>query len=70
MLGFLAAVMNETQTGLGPIGQVAFALGNINPSDELYRTVGLWIVAWGILVTGIAYASGHAGTALGEEDIF
>jgi hypothetical protein len=47
--------------------QVAFALGNINPSDELYRTVGLWIVAWGTLITGIAYASGHAGTALGGE---
>jgi hypothetical protein len=37
MLGFLAALINETSTGLGPIGQVAWWLGSVAPSDNWYR---------------------------------
>ncbi|GBF93152.1 hypothetical protein Rsub_05883 [Raphidocelis subcapitata] len=71
MLGFLAAVINENATGLGPIGQVAWWLGKAPPiSPDWYSNAGLALAAFAAVTTGLAYAAGHAGTTQGEDDIY
>jgi hypothetical protein len=69
-LGFLAALVNEAYTGLGPVGQVAWWLGTTQPSDAWYSQAGSVLVAFAALMTALAYASGRGGTFEGEDDIY
>ncbi|GBF99270.1 hypothetical protein Rsub_12030 [Raphidocelis subcapitata] len=68
--GFLAAVINESTTGLGPIGQVAWWMGSIAPGDSWYRNAGLGLAAFALLMTAAAYSAGHSGTLQGEDEIY
>ncbi|KIZ02412.1 chloroplast photosystem II-associated protein [Monoraphidium neglectum] len=70
MIGFFMGLINEMQSGLGPIGQVSWWLGNPTPSDEFYSKAKVAILGFAALVTVIGYATGRAGTVEGEEDIF
>jgi len=68
MLGFLAPLVNETSTGLGPIGQAAWWMGAVQPPEAFYHNAGVGLMAFAALMTAAAYASGHAGTMEGEGD--
>ncbi|KAI8477225.1 MAG: hypothetical protein J3K34DRAFT_463283 [Monoraphidium minutum] len=71
MLGFFATVVNEGATGMGPIGQVAWWLGaKFYPADSWYNSWALGLTAFALVMTGLAYTSGHAGTVQGEDDIY
>ncbi|KIZ02413.1 Photosystem II protein [Monoraphidium neglectum] len=70
MIGFFMGLVNEMQSGLGPIGQVSWWLGNNSPTDEFYSKAAMAILGFAALVTIIGYGSGRAGTVEGEEEIF
>ncbi|KAI8470670.1 MAG: hypothetical protein J3K34DRAFT_458777 [Monoraphidium minutum] len=70
MLGFAAALVNEMKTGFGPIGQVAWWMGAVQPADDFYRTVGMMLLGFAAVATGLSYVAGHSGTITGEEDIY
>jgi hypothetical protein len=45
-------------------------MGNSAPSGAYYHNAGLALLGFAALMTAAAYASGHAGTMAGEEDIY
>ena len=65
MLGFMAALVNEASTGLGPIGQVAWWMGSTQPGEGWYHNAGVALLSFAALMAAAAYASGHAGTMQG-----
>lgn len=38
-----------------------------DPSDDFYRNAAVGLMAFAVLMTAAAYASGHAGTTQGGE---
>ena len=47
--------------------KVAWALGSINPADDWYRSAAYALGGFALLMTGLSYVSGHAGTTEGGE---
>ena len=50
-----------------PLAQLAWWMGNANPDDNWYRTAGMALLAFAVVMTGAAYMSGHAGSLQGGE---